>query len=273
MALNNYSYFYTNMLKLIGRLKNRALLTRQYGGSGIDIERLQNRDRRHLAKAITLLESSLPEHQEQSIELMEALLENAKKNAKRKSETFRIGITGPPGAGKSTFIEALGVHLLDTNPGANLVVLTIDPSSHISGGSILGDKTRMERLSLHPRALIRSTPTKGQLGGLAFATAEVVRLCELVGYDYAIIETVGVGQSELDVHEIADITTMLVAPGNGDSLQGMKKGLVELAHLVVVNKADGSIICRALEGLEERKSKYEFVKSDSSTIPGILIIS
>ena len=178
----------------------------------VNLERLLKQDKYHLSKAITLLESSLPLHQEQSAQLLQDIIAANDIDTKKEKErpTFRIGITGPPGAGKSTFIESLGMYILEKDPLAKLVVLTIDPSSHLSGGSILGDKTRMEQLSLHPRAMIRATPTKGQLGGLAYGTAEVMRLCELVGYNYTIVETVGVGQSELDVFEVADIMALLV---------------------------------------------------------------
>ena len=186
-------------------------------------------DRRALAKAITLVESTLPEHRRGAAALLEALLP-------RSGESLRVGISGAPGVGKSTFIEALGIYLLEQ--GRRVAVLAVDPSSSLSGGSILGDKTRMERLSTAENAFIRPSPTAGSLGGVAAKTREVISVCEAAGYDVILVETVGVGQSETAVAEMVDVFALLQMPHAGDDLQAIKKGIVELAHLVVINKCD-----------------------------------
>lgn len=185
--------------------------------------------RRAMAKAITLLESTRADHREQGDELLSALLPHT-------GRSFRLGISGVPGVGKSTFIETLGLHLVGL--GHRLAVLTIDPSSSVSGGSILGDKTRMERLSVHPRAYIRPSPSSGTLGGVAEMTREAMLVCEAAGYDLLIVETVGVGQSETAVANMTDLFCLLQLPNAGDDLQAIKKGVMELADLVVINKAD-----------------------------------
>jgi LAO/AO transport system kinase len=187
------------------------------------------RDRRALAKAITLVESTLPEHRREAEALLEALLP-------RIGESLRLGISGAPGVGKSTFIEALGLYLLEQ--GRRVAVLAVDPSSSLSGGSILGDKTRMERLSTAQNAFIRPSPTSGSLGGVAAKTREAISVCEAAGYDVILVETVGVGQSETAVAEMVDVFALLQLPHAGDDLQAIKKGIVELADLVVINKAD-----------------------------------
>jgi LAO/AO transport system kinase len=187
------------------------------------------RDRRALAKAITLVESTLPEHRREAQALLEALLP-------RIGESLRLGISGAPGVGKSTFIEALGLYLLEQ--GRRVAVLAVDPSSSLSGGSILGDKTRMERLSTAPNAFIRPTPTGGSLGGVAARTREAISVCEAAGHDVILVETVGVGQSETAVAEMVDVFALLQHPHAGDDLQAIKKGIVELADIVVINKAD-----------------------------------
>ena len=189
-------------------------------------------ERRALGRAITLIESQRPDHQQQANELMSLLLPHSGK-------AVRLGITGPPGAGKSTFIEAFGLHLVDI--GKRVAVLAIDPSSVRSGGSILGDKTRMEELSRNASAFIRPTPSGGTLGGVARHTREAMLICEAAGYDVVIIETVGVGQSETSVAAMVDMFLLLLSPGGGDELQGIKRGIMELADLVVVNKADGDL--------------------------------
>ncbi|PFG05787.1 methylmalonyl Co-A mutase-associated GTPase MeaB [Bacillus sp. es.034] len=189
-----------------------------------------NGDRSHLAKAITLIESNAEEHYALGQELLQELLPHT-------GNSFRIGITGVPGAGKSTFIEQFGEMLC--NGGHSVAVLAIDPSSSISGGSILGDKTRMEQLSKNPRAFVRPSPTAGTLGGVHRKTNETLLLCEAAGYDLIIIETVGVGQSEVMVRQMVDFFLLLVITGAGDELQGMKKGIMELADVLLVNKADG----------------------------------
>jgi len=187
-------------------------------------------DRRTLAKTITLLESRRPDH----AALGQAVLEEL---APHSGGAVRLGITGTPGVGKSTFIEALGMHLIAL--GKRLAVLAVDPSSPRSGGSILGDKTRMERLAQQPNAFIRPSPSGGSLGGVAHRTRETLLLCEAAGFDVVIVETVGVGQSEVSVASMVDCFAVLLQPGAGDELQGMKKGVLELADALVVNKADG----------------------------------
>ncbi|MDM0044020.1 methylmalonyl Co-A mutase-associated GTPase MeaB [Variovorax dokdonensis] len=185
--------------------------------------------RRAIAKAITLLESTREDHRAQADELLTALLP-------RTGQSFRLGISGVPGVGKSTFIETLGLFLIER--GHRVAVLTIDPSSSVSGGSILGDKTRMERLSVHERAYIRPSPSSGTLGGVAEKTREAMLVCEAAGYDIVIVETVGVGQSETAVSGMTDMFVLLQLPNAGDDLQAIKKGVMELADLVVINKAD-----------------------------------
>lgn len=186
-------------------------------------------ERRALAKAITLIESTHPGHRQRAHALLEALLPHA-------GRSLRIGITGVPGVGKSTFIEALGLHLIGN--GHRVAVLAVDPSSSISGGSILGDKTRMERLSQREEAFIRPSPAGGSLGGVAEKTREALLICEAAGFDIVIVETVGVGQSETAVAGMTDAFVLLQLPNAGDDLQAIKKGVVELADLVVFNKAD-----------------------------------
>lgn len=186
--------------------------------------------RLHLAKAITLLESTVSEDKKTGQRLLQELLSYT-------GNSIRIGITGVPGAGKSTFIEAFGKYLCEQ--GFKVAVLAIDPSSSISGGSILGDKTRMEELVKHPNAFIRPSPTAGTLGGVHKKSRETMLLCEAAGYDVILIETVGVGQSETIVRGMVDFFMLLVLTGAGDELQGMKKGIMELADLLVVHKADG----------------------------------
>jgi LAO/AO transport system kinase len=185
--------------------------------------------RRAIAKAITLLESTRSDHRALGDELLTALLPHTGKS-------FRLGISGVPGVGKSTFIEVLGLHLIAQ--GHRVAVLTIDPSSSVSGGSILGDKTRMEQLSVHERAYIRPSPSSGTLGGVAEKTREAMLVCEAAGYDVVIVETVGVGQSETAVANMSDMFVLLQLPNAGDDLQAIKKGVMELADLVVINKAD-----------------------------------
>ena len=185
--------------------------------------------RRAMAKAITLLESTRADHRAQGDELLTALLPHTGK-------AFRLGISGVPGVGKSTFIEALGLYLIAQ--GHRVAVLTIDPSSTVSGGSILGDKTRMEHLSVHEQAYIRPSPSSGTLGGVAEKTREAMLVCEAAGYDVVIVETVGVGQSETAAASMTDMFVLLQLPNAGDDLQAIKKGVMEIADLVVINKAD-----------------------------------
>ncbi|MEO7160497.1 MAG: methylmalonyl Co-A mutase-associated GTPase MeaB [Polaromonas sp.] len=185
--------------------------------------------RRAIAKAITLLESTRADHRAQGDELLTSLLPHTGK-------AFRLGISGVPGVGKSTFIEVLGLYLIAQ--GHRVAVLTIDPSSTVSGGSILGDKTRMEQLSVHERAYIRPSPSSGTLGGVAEKTREAMLVCEAAAYDVVIVETVGVGQSETAVANMSDMFVVMQLPNAGDDLQAIKKGVMELADLVVINKAD-----------------------------------
>lgn len=191
-----------------------------------------SRQRRALAKAITLAESSRADHRAAALEVLERI-------GSRTGDALRIGISGPPGVGKSTFIEALGLYAIER--GHRVAVLAVDPSSVVSGGSILGDKTRMEALARHPEAFIRPSPAGRTLGGVARRTHEVMLLCEAAGFDVVMIETVGVGQSETMVVDMTDVLVLLLQPGGGDELQGMKRGIVELAPIVVVNKADGEL--------------------------------
>jgi LAO/AO transport system kinase len=187
------------------------------------------RQRRAIAKSITLLESTRADHRAQADDLLTHLLPHTGKS-------FRLGISGVPGVGKSTFIETLGLYLIAQ--GHRVAVLTIDPSSSVSGGSILGDKTRMEQLSVHPQAYIRPSPSSGTLGGVAEKTREAMLVCEAAGYDVVIVETVGVGQSETAVAGMTDMFVLMQLPNAGDDLQAIKKGVMELADLVVINKAD-----------------------------------
>ena len=194
--------------------------------------RIRAGERRALARAITLVESGRADHRERAQALLDAL-------AGRVGPALRIGLSGTPGVGKSTFIEAFGTML--TGRGHKVAVLAVDPSSARSGGSILGDKTRMERLSRDPNAFIRPSPSQSALGGVARRTREAVTLCEAAGFDIVLIETVGVGQSETMVAEMADLFVLLIAPAGGDELQGVKRGIMEMADLILVNKADGDL--------------------------------
>ena len=193
------------------------------------LQQLRQGDRRSLAKAITLVESTRPEHREQALSLLDAL-------AQTPSHSLRLGISGPPGAGKSTLIDALGCMLIAQ--GHRVAVLAVDPSSQRSGGSILGDKTRMQKLAADPRAFIRPSPSATHLGGVTRRTREALRLCEFSGFDVVIVETVGVGQSETAVAEMVDFFALVLSPGGGDELQGIKRGVVEICDALWVNKAD-----------------------------------
>ena len=194
-------------------------------------------DRRALARAITLVESARADHRAQAQALVSALRETGR-------QALRIGLSGTPGVGKSTFIESFGLML--TGQGLRVAVLAVDPSSARSGGSILGDKTRMDLLSRDPNAFIRPSPSQTQLGGVARRTREAVALCEAAGFDIVLIETVGVGQSETMVDDLCDLFVLLLAPAGGDELQGVKRGIMEMADLILVNKADGDLRPAAL---------------------------
>ena len=195
------------------------------------MEGVRSADRASIGRAITLVESNLPEHREMAQELLTELLPLA-------GSSHRIGITGVPGVGKSTFIETLGSTL--TGRGRRVAVLAVDPTSSRTGGSILGDKTRMTTLANDPSAFVRPSPTSGELGGVTRMTRETMLICEAAGYDVVLVETVGVGQSETVVADMVDFFLVLMLPGAGDELQGIKKGILELADMIAVNKADGA---------------------------------
>jgi len=215
--------------------------------------------RRALARAITLAESTRRDHREAAEALMAELLPDAGKS-------IRIGISGIPGAGKSTFIEAFGGHLIAQ--GRKVAVLAVDPSSPRSGGSLLGDKTRMESLSRDDRAFIRPTPTGGSLGGVARRTRDAILLCEAAGFDAILVETVGVGQSEFAVADMVDMFLLLLVPGGGDELQGLKKGIVEIADAVVVNKADGDLAAAADRAVRDYSSALHLLRGSADwTVP------
>ena len=199
------------------------------------VQGIRESNRVVLGQAITLVERARPEHQELAREVIARLLQQAPSDAA--PPTLRIAVTGAPGVGKSTFIEALGAHL--TGQGHRVAVLAIDPTSSVSKGSILGDKTRMEQLSVDENAFIRPSPSGDSLGGVARKTRETILLVEAAGYDTVIIETVGVGQSEIAAHSMTDVFLLLLLPGAGDELQGIKRGIVEMADVLAVNKADG----------------------------------
>lgn len=222
-------------------------------------------DRTMLGRAITLIESTKPEHAAEAQELIQKLLPHT-------GNATRIGITGVPGVGKSTFIEALGMHLIQK--GHTPAVLAIDPSSRLTKGSILGDKTRMQQLSLAPQAFIRPSPSSGALGGVAGKTRETILICEAAGFDTIIIETVGVGQSETQVSEMVDFFLLLMLAGAGDELQGMKRGIMEMADALVINKADGDNIAAAKRAAAEYKNAMHlFPPSNNTWVPKVTTCS
>lgn len=211
-------------------------------------------DRTVLARTITLIESHRPEHQHQAQAVLLELLPHA-------GNAQRIGITGVPGVGKSTFIDAFGMLLVEA--GHKVAVLAVDPSSNRTGGSILGDKTRMARLAVAPAAYVRPSPTGGTLGGVARMTRETMLLCEAAGFDVVLVETVGVGQSETVVAGMVDLFLALMLPGAGDELQGIKKGLLEIADLIAVNKADGDNLLRAQQAVSHYRSALRIIEPES----------
>jgi len=222
-------------------------------------------DRLVLSRAITLVESRLPEDQTLAQEVLAGLLPYT-------GNSIRIGITGVPGVGKSTFIEAFGKHL--TTSGKKIAVLAIDPSSQRSGGSILGDKTRMETLSHDPLAYIRPSPAGHSLGGVTRSTRETMLLCEAAGFEVVLIETVGVGQSETAVHAMVDFFLLLMLAGAGDELQGIKKGIMEMADAIAITKADGDNRQRAMQAQSEyRNALHLFPSSGTGWQPGVLLCS
>jgi len=215
-------------------------------------ERLLDGDRRALAKAITLVESTRVDHGEQAAMLLEQIMPHT-------GNSIRLGVSGAPGVGKSTFIESLGNAL--TEWGHQVAVLAVDPTSAVSGGSILGDKTRMETLSVNPKAFVRPSPAGRTLGGVTRRTRESLLLCEAAGYDVIIVETVGVGQSETAVSDMTDMFLLLLSPGGGDDLQGIKRGIMELADLVLVNKADGDQARLASQTVADYRGALHFMQA------------
>jgi LAO/AO transport system kinase len=220
------------------------------------IDALRNGDRRALARAVTLVESTRPDHRAEAEALLDAILPLT-------GGATRIGISGPPGAGKSTFIERFGLDGIAA--GKRLAVLAVDPGSKRGGGAILGDKTRMSELSRHPAAYIRPTSAGVQTGGVARRTREAILVCEAAGFDTIIVETVGTGQSETTVAEMVDMFVLILPPTAGDELQGLKRGIIELADLILVNKADGDLIRHARDTAAEYQSAMRLVMS---SVPG-----
>jgi LAO/AO transport system kinase len=226
-------------------------------------------DRRALARSITLVESTRADHRQQAKELLDELLPHT-------GDARRIGLSGVPGSGKSTLVEALGLHAIDH--GHRVAVLAVDPSSSVSGGSILGDKTRMVELGRHPDAFIRPSPSSGTLGGVARRTREALLLCEAAGFDVVMVETVGVGQSEVAVSDLVDLFVLVASPAGGDELQGIKRGIMELADLIVVNKADGDLraaaeraaadLRHAVHLLRPKRARWEVAVRTCSALTG-----
>ena len=216
---------------------------------------IRGADRRAVARAITLVESSRPDHQPAAADLLDRL-------ARSPGQALRVGLSGAPGVGKSTFIESFGMFLVEG--GHRVAVLAVDPTSMVSGGSILGDKTRMERLARDPRAFIRPTPSGAVAGGVGRRTPEAIRIVEAAGFDVVIVETVGVGQSEAAVAAMTDMFVLLLAPGAGDELQGIKRGIVELAHLLLVNKSDGDLAGEAQRTAAEYRSALRLLAGDDA---------
>lgn len=233
--------------------------------SGEFVEGILKGDITVLSRAVTLVESQVPEHQAIAQEVIEKCLPHA-------GNSRRIGITGVPGAGKSTSIDVFGLHVL--RDGGKLAVLAIDPSSERTKGSILGDKTRMEKLSIHPNAFIRPSPSAGSLGGVARKTRETIVLCEAAGYNNIFVETVGVGQSETAVHSMVDFFLLIQLAGTGDELQGIKRGIMEMADGIVINKADGDNIDRAMLAKAQFQSALHlFPPTTSGWMPEVLTYS
>jgi len=239
--------------------KKRSLSVQQY------VDGILNGDITILSQAVTLIESSKPEHQEIAQEIIVKCLPFS-------GNSVRIGITGVPGVGKSTFIEAMGKYI--TAQGKKLAVLAIDPSSERTKGSILGDKTRMEDLSIDPNAYIRPSPSAGSLGGVARKTREIIVLCEAAGFNHIFIETVGVGQSETAVHSMVDFFLLLMLAGAGDELQGIKRGIMEMADAITINKADGNNIEKAgLARVQYMNALHLFPATESGWKPQVLTCS
>jgi LAO/AO transport system kinase len=222
-------------------------------------------DRAMLARAITLVESTKPGHAVMAQRLLQALLPSTGK-------ALRLGVTGVPGVGKSTTIDQLGMNLIAA--GHSVAVLAVDPTSKRTGGSILGDKTRMSRLAQEPRAFIRPSPTSGTLGGVTRKTRETMELCEAAGFDVIIVETVGVGQSEVAVADMVDFFLVLLLAGGGDDLQGIKKGIIEIADMIAINKSDGDNVIRAERAAAEYRAALQILTPQSATwSPPVLTVS
>jgi LAO/AO transport system kinase len=230
----------------------------------ISVQAILDGNRRALAKAITLVESHLPEHISRAQVLLDQVLPHT-------GNSLRIGISGVPGVGKSTFIEAFGLYLI--SQGKKVAVLAVDPSSPLAGGSILGDKTRMEFLARDQHAFIRPSPTSGSLGGVANKTRESILLVEAAGYDVVLVETVGVGQSEYEVAGMVDFFTVLMLPNAGDELQGIKKGILELADALLINKADGDSIKLAELTKRHYENAFHLLRQTSFWTPQVKTIS
>ena len=246
----------TPYLKLRKKPRRREFSVGEY------VEGIVKGDVTVLSQAVTLVESVKPEHQAIAQEVIEKCLPYS-------GNSMRIGISGVPGAGKSTSIDVFGLHVLEK--GGKLAVLAIDPSSERSKGSILGDKTRMEKLSVHPKSFIRPSPSAGSLGGVARKTRETIILCEAAGFDKIFVETVGVGQSETAVHSMVDFFLLIQLAGTGDELQGIKRGIMEMADGIVINKADGSNIEKAkLAASHFRNALHLFPAPDSGWSPKVM---
>ncbi len=247
-------------LKSRPKRKRRELTVAEY------VEGIVKGDITVLSQAVTLVESVRPEHQVVAQEVIEKCLPYT-------GNSIRVGISGVPGAGKSTSIDAFGLHVLQKH-GGKLAVLAIDPSSERSKGSILGDKTRMEKLSVHPKSFIRPSPAAGSLGGVARKTRETIVLCEAAGFDKIFVETVGVGQSETAVHSMVDFFLLIQLAGTGDELQGIKRGIMEMADGIVINKADGDNLERAkLAATQFRNALHLFPAPESGWTPQVLTYS
>lgn len=260
-----FCYLYPNLImaKHINKIKlpskNQLSVNEYFNG-------IKSGNRTILSKAITLIESTNPKHQQIAEELIELCLPHS-------GNSIRIGITGVPGVGKSTFIEALGGYLTE-NKNSLVAVLAIDPSSKKSGGSILGDKTRMNELSSNKNAFVRPSPSAGTLGGVAKATRETIILCEAAGFDTILIETVGVGQSEIEVKSMVDFFLLLMLAGAGDELQGIKRGIMEIADSVVINKADGDNLEKAkLASREYKNALHLFPANTNNWTPKVEVCS
>lgn len=247
-------------LKLRKKPKRRQFSVGEY------VEGIVKGDVTVLSQAVTLVESVKPEHQTIAQEVIEKCLPYS-------GNSVRIGISGVPGAGKSTSIDVFGLHVLEKK-GGKLAVLAIDPSSERSKGSILGDKTRMEKLSVHPKSFIRPSPSAGSLGGVARKTRETIILCEAAGFDKIFVETVGVGQSETAVHSMVDFFLLIQLAGTGDELQGIKRGIMEMADGIIINKADGNNIEKAkLAAAHFRNALHLFPAPESGWTPQVLTYS